>query len=262
MLPFFNEKYWIFGYITVNYGGIHMFRIGICDDDLEFIKEIQALCHAYFNEKNVEYEIVLFTKGSDVTSYKNEQIHLLFLDIELPDMNGIEMLGSLCENSMVWRIVYTTNHKELVGGAFSVKTIGFVDKPVYRERIWHYIKVVLKEWQENALIFFDDNDKSRALRVEDILFLKGASNYIEVYCKMDQYAILVYGTVKEWEKKLQNYSFVRVHKSYLVNMFHIEKLSDSVVIRNQGTLPIGRTYRESAKTSFENYCIEQMRTRL
>lgn len=239
-----------------------MFRIGICDDDITYLNKIKLICERWLLENVDEYEIVEFSTGTEVTTYCKEPLQLLFLDIELPGISGIELLPVLSKSPNVWRVVYITNHKELIATAFSIKTIGFLEKPIIEEQILHYMFAVLNEWKSNEIIVFDEKDVKKMIRVEDVVYLKSASNYTEVYCGSEQYSFLVYGTLKFWEKELKKYSFVRVHKSFLVNLFHVEAISENLLTRDQRVIPIGRKNKDEFKKQFEKYCIERMRNRL
>ncbi|MBP3351164.1 MAG: response regulator [Lachnospiraceae bacterium] len=112
-----------------------MFFIGICDDEELHRKHVKELCDKYFMEYTQEYKCVEFESGEEFLQFEEHKLHLLFLDIELGGMNGIEMLSHLEEDDNVWRVVFISSHEEMVFDTFGVKTLGFERKPAQYERI-------------------------------------------------------------------------------------------------------------------------------
>lgn len=246
--------------------------IGICDDRREEREYLQALCEAYADNKKEICEYVLFSSGKEVLEYcmdsENSVIDLLFLDIEMSGMSGLELRAAVAKEEKIWRIAFVTSHMESVLDAYGIKTIGFVPKPPTYELVEKSIQIVAEELKENVTIeIVRDKDDVLQIELNDIVYLKAAGSYTEIYTydalqKNESY-ILSAKKLGDIEKKLSGLSIVRVHKSYLVNLEHVLDAEKSVKLRDiEDELPVGRSYKETVKTRVREYAKGKIRRRL
>ncbi len=246
--------------------------IGICDDRREEREYLQALCEAYADNKKEICEYVLFSGGKEVLEYcmdsENSVIDLLFLDIEMSGMSGLELRAAVAKEEKIWRIAFVTSHMESVLDAYGIKTIGFVPKPPTYELVEKSIQIVAEELKENVTIeIVRDKDDVLQIELNDIVYLKAAGSYTEIYTydalqKNESY-ILSAKKLGDIEKKLSGLSIVRVHKSYLVNLEHVLDAEKSVKLRDiEDELPVGRSYKETVKTRVREYAKGKIRRRL
>lgn len=246
--------------------------IGICDDRREEREYLQALCEAYADNKKEICEYVLFSGGKEVLEYcmdsENSVIDLLFLDIEMSGMSGLELRAAVAKEEKIWRIAFVTSHMESVLDAYGIKTIGFVPKPPTYEQVEKNIQIVAEELKENVTIeIVRDKDDVLQIELNDIVYLKAAGSYTEIYTydalqKNESY-ILSAKKLGDIEKKLSGLSIVRVHKSYLVNLEHVLDAEKSVKLRDiEDELPVGRSYKETVKTRVREYAKGKIRRRL
>ena len=246
--------------------------IGICDDRREEREYLQALCEAYADNKKEICEYVLFSGGKEVLEYcmdsENSVIDLLFLDIEMSGMSGLELRAAVAKEEKIWRIAFVTSHMESVLDAYGIKTIGFVPKPPTYELVEKSIQIVAEELKENVTIeIVRDKDDVLQIELNDIVYLKAAGSYTEIYTydalqKNESY-ILSAKKLGDIEKKLSGLSIVRVHKSYLVNLEHVLDAEKSVKLRDiEDELPVGRNYKETVKTRVREYAKGKIRRRL
>ncbi|BBH27902.1 DNA-binding response regulator [Intestinibaculum porci] len=226
-----------------------MIRIGICDDEPIFRQQIYDYIREYLDAG--ECDIVLFAKGEEILSYQY-RVDLLFLDIELGKENGIDILKALVDLDYIWRVVFVTAHKEFMPVAFSVKTIGFLEKPVTYGNIIKYIKQVENSIHHSEVVQCNDGQHTFFIRQCDILYVHAAGNYCEI-CTHNK-EIMVDGNLKEWERKMNDFNVMRVHKSYLVNLDYIKDFSGcDIMMINNIKLPVGRHYKKDAKEQYFNY---------
>ena len=120
-----------------------MIIIGICDDEEQYRAQIKLLCSAFFDTQKQEFGFVEFTSGEEVLAYQGDRIHLLFLDIEMPGMGGLEVLSRVRRNERIWRIVFVTSHKELKWETIDLKTLAFLEKPLEKAGVDVNRKVIL-----------------------------------------------------------------------------------------------------------------------
>jgi DNA-binding LytR/AlgR family response regulator len=182
---------------------------------------------------------------------KDNDIQLIFLDIELPDMTGMEFLDSL---EFSPQVIITSSKEKYAVDAFDHEVTDYLVKPVNYARFYKSIERARKNLQmKNGLdkigkdeIFIKKNSTLVRLRYDDILWVEALENYVIFNTFDDKYTI--HFTMKAIEQKLPNDKFTRVHRSYIVNTGSIKVIEDnSVLIPIQDgtkTIPIGKSYKD------------------
>lgn len=238
-----------------------MITIGICDDENKHRQHIKELCERFFSEYPQEHEYVEFTLGEEVLAYRGDKLHLLFLDVEMKGINGIEVLKRVEDVDWIWRIVFVSNHEEAVWNAFSIKTLEFARKPIQYQQVEKWLTIAIRENQENIVFEFIASNGRIYKAIEEIYYLEASRNYTCLYGKNEKW--LINDNLKKWEKEMEETPVLRIHKSFLVNMGHIRKWeTEKVVLDNKIELPIGRQFSKNAKESYYAYVKRQALRRL
>lgn len=237
-------------------------RIGICDDDLSQRKCMKELCDQYAQETGaLSYECVFLKSGEELIAYQGETIDLLFLDVEMERLDGIQALKFLDSAKNIWRIVFVSNHAKYVWDAFGKKTLGFECKPVSYERVQKWINVVLAEKRDNLLIEYNTPNGNQWIKAEELYYIEAQKNYVDFNTSRDK--CLAFGNLKSWQEKLKDgCRMLRIHKAFLVNPFHIISMKKDTILDNGIQLPLGRRYQEQAKKEYDAYIKERIRGRL
>jgi DNA-binding LytR/AlgR family response regulator len=182
---------------------------------------------------------------------KNDNIQLIFLDVELPDMSGMEFLESI---KITPQVVIISSKEKYAVQAFNYEVTDYLVKPITYARFYKAIERARKRMQmRNGLdkigkdeIFIKKNSTLVRLRYDDILWVEALENYVIFNTFDDKYTI--HFTMKAIEQKLPLDKFTRVHRSYIVNTGSIEIIEDnSVLIRTHDgtkTIPIGKSYKD------------------
>ncbi len=246
--------------------------VGICDDEQNARIEVRELCDKYFSQNKESSKFVEFVSGEEVLDYcskiENEPIDLLFLDIEMKDLDGVRLMEQLVKNRTVRRIVFVTSHKDKVFDAFGQKTIGFILKPPSYERVEKMLSVVRKEKQDNTEFILKDYQGGECFVLsEEIVYLKAAGSYTEIYTLgSDTDGLkcqIVSKRIGELERELAQFPIMRVHKSYLVCLTNVVCVEDEVRVRNTDFgIPIGRKYKDKVKKAYLQYVSDKVRMRL
>lgn len=237
-------------------------RIGICDDEVHQRNHLRELCLEYAKEKGITCEIIEFSSGNEVILYSGEILTLLFLDIEMQDMNGIEVMKKIEKSSKIWRIVFASNHEEEVWSTFGLKTLDFGRKPIQKEQLARWLKIAQEEFHEEIIIEFECENEKKYCRLQDIVYLEALGNYVLVHNRNQDF--IVSRNLKYWQEQLPERNFLRAHKSYLVNIEYItEVVNKKIQLRIDGiTLPIGRVYHREVILEVNQFRKERMRKRL
>lgn len=180
---------------------------------------------------------------------KHSDIDILFLDVEMPEMSGLELVQAL--NTEKINIVLTTSREEYAVQAFEHNVVDYLVKPINYPRFLKSVNKVLEKIQERGntnlpidveYLFVRANHKIIKIAPQDILFIEALSDYIMIYTQDQKY--IVHSTMKGIDKKLEHFkNFVRIHRSYIINLEHIDSVQDIHVIIKDKTIPIGRSYR-------------------
>src|SRR5690606_24689191 len=182
---------------------------------------------------------------------QNHDVDLMFLDIQMPHMTGLELLKSLRHPP---RVVLTTAFREYALEGFELDVLDYLVKPISFERFMkaigkyhHYIhRPVVHESVpaafEGAYMFVKVNKDQVKVYLRDILYVESIKDYLKIVTKDRAY--LTYHRLSSMEDKLPGDHFVRIHKSYIVSMSKIHSCRNDLVRIGDAELPIGRVYKK------------------
>lgn len=182
------------------------------------------------------------------------QVDLLFLDIQMPKMNGIDFLKVVEKPPMV---IITTAFPSYALEGFQLNVLDYLLKPITFDR---FFKAASKARDYHQLItkaagavnepvtattdycFIKCGNKYEKIHFDDILYVEGMQNYSTIYTRKGKYVTLLY--LKNLEQNLNNTQFIRVHKSYIVSINKIEGIDGNDICIQTHRIPISRNYRE------------------
>ena len=167
-----------------------------------------------------------------MAAYKKEAVDLLFLDINLGGESGIDLAHKIDGKSL---IVFTTAHREFAPEAFNLNAADYLVKPVENDRFGQCIEKIkmlmdarrLSDEDENT-IFIKDSRGMVKINVPDISYIESLGDYLKIHVREKFYTML--GTMKEMEQKMKPFGFLRVHRSYLVNLKRITSTGTNFVM--------------------------------
>ncbi len=218
----------------------------IIDDEPIAIKVIQEHIDRFDNIECVQG----FTKAVDaINILNNENIDLLFLDINMPGISGIEFLKSLSNPP---KVIFTTAYRNFAIDAFDLNAIDYLVKPISFERFLKAInKFLLQvktnkqteniEISEKDYIVLKADKKNYKIKFTDILFIESLDNYIKVHTI--NYTIVCYESLSNVEKELSK-NFARIHRSYIINISKVDIFTSAYVQIGDRKITIGRNYKD------------------
>lgn len=224
-------------------------QIAICDDEQIFRTQIHDLLIHYKTERRIQIDIYEFENGKD---FLNSELvfDMVFLDYQMPDLDGLETAKQLRLNNSLCRIVFITSYSDVfIKDAFEVNTYRFFDKPVQPEKIFDMLDSFIRQQKELAPIVICDGDGQKAIATKDIVFIEGDGKYCNIHtvsgiihCSKTMAGVL---------KLLPQYCFFRTHKSFAVNMYFVAKIqNDTIFMINGETAFVSRKYTTSFKKSY------------
>lgn len=178
---------------------------------------------------------------------KESKIDLLFLDIEMPKMDGISMLKAL---SPLPQVILVTSHDEYAVESYEYDVTDFVKKPISTARFLKAVEKANKRFNTDAslfttkgeTIFIKSDSKLVQINTHKIFWIEALGNYMRVITEDGKYTIL--STMKDVANKLPSDEFVRVHRSFIVRLDKIESIEDNYIVINNNQINIGKAYKE------------------
>lgn len=229
-----------------------MIIIGVCDDEEAYRVQIRTICKAFFDAEKQECRFVEFASGEEVLGYRGDKIHLLFLDIEMPGADGLEVLTKIRRNDRFWRIVFVTSHRELRWETIDLKTLAFLEKPLDRVGVESCIKTVIRENRENIDISYKTLQGIGHVRLDRIISVQARGNYVNICFEQEE--IPGYDSIKTIEGQTEGTTMIRTHKSYLANLQYVKKVNgDGLLMTNGTVVPVGRKYLASVKEAYHSF---------
>jgi DNA-binding LytR/AlgR family response regulator len=186
---------------------------------------------------------------------ENSQIDVIFLDIQMPDLNGIEFSRMIGPKNTA--VIFTTAFSEYAVEGFNVDAVDYLLKPIEYDR---FLKAVYKAKEyidylnnlelQDGYIFVKSDYQMVKINLKDILYIEGLDDYIKIY--LPHRSVLTLMTLKTITQKLPAKEFLRVHRSYIVPISKIENVSKSKIRIADREIPIGVSYSESFFSAMEN----------
>lgn len=184
---------------------------------------------------------------------QSNSVDLIFLDIEMPEMTGIELTKTLSGKDTI--IIFTTSKKEYALEAFELNIADYLLKPIMPVRFLQAVskaQTILESRKENVeitrdeFLFVRDSNITRRLKLDDIFYAEAMGDYVKFYTKEKMFAI--HGKMKTAEERLPKDHFIRVHRSYIVSVGKIDTLQDGGIMINGKFIPVADAYRKALNT--------------
>jgi DNA-binding LytR/AlgR family response regulator len=184
---------------------------------------------------------------------QTNQVDLIFLDIEMPEMTGIELTKNLSGKDII--IIFTSSNKEYALEAFELNIADYILKPVMPARFLQAVskaQSILESRKEEVevtkdeFLFVRDSNITRRLKLDDIFYAEAMGDYVKFYTREKMFAI--HGKMKTAEERLPKDHFIRVHRSYIVSVGKIDTLQDGGIMINGKFIPVADAYRKALNT--------------
>ncbi len=178
---------------------------------------------------------------------KNENVDILFLDVKMPEMTGMEFIQTL-END--YQIILITSESDYAVEAFEKSVTDFLVKPAEYPRFLKAAQKAKNNIEKQSKINEDLTElyvradaKLVRIPLDNILYVEALADYVIIHTPEKKH--IVHFTMKGIENRLPGKSFIRTHRSYIVNTSKIETLEDNSILINKKFIPIGASYKDS-----------------
>lgn len=246
-------------------------NVAIVDDEVHCIESLVIHLNSLYPETNIVYKT---NKVQEALQKLNElELDLLFLDVEMPGLNGFQLLEHLGDRK--FDVIFTTAYSQYATQAFKARAFDYLMKPIDEDEL----KETIQDWQKkrhnsqsqkqnlNELLDYlkkegilktkialPISDGFEFIEVDDIMYCNSSSNYTSLYLTSNK-KIVVSKTLKEIEKTLEKFFFLRVHQSFLINpnflKKYVHKDGGYLIMKNDKEIPVSSQKRKLITEFFD-----------
>lgn len=226
-------------------------------DDEAIAREIIATHLSKINNINV---VASCSNALEAFNWINtHDIDLVFLDINMPEISGISFAKSI--NKRI-KIIFTTAYRDYAVEGFELKAVDYLLKPIaferllksvntYFETLHHSEKQVQIHTETNDFIFVRSDRKMIKIDFESIVYIESFSDYLKIH--LAEETIVTRETISAIEAKLPKHKFMRIHRSYIISITHINSFTHEHITILSKALPISRSYKKEVLKQLERY---------
>lgn len=228
-------------------------RIAICDDEEIILEIIKEKCRTILNDSNIEYEIILFNNGRKLL-YEAENIDIIFLDINMPDIDGFSVAELLRKEGYEKYIIFLTSKIEYMQRAFKVKVFRYLLKPIDNYQFKEALSEAIKELLCQYKIIIEHKNGLDIVGIKELIYVESLGDNTAIYLTNKYY--ITNKSLKYWANQLKNF-FYQTHRSYLVNLSHVKRIEDnSAVLNDNIKIPISYRKSNDFKATMKEYIVK------
>jgi two-component system response regulator LytT len=229
-------------------------RIAICDDEEKFRVQEKNL----IDKVSASMDIVVdtFAEGKKLLErFDAVPYELVFLDIEMPGMDGITLAKEIRTRSESTHIVFLTGHVEYAIEGYEVNALRYLTKPVQEEKVKEVLRHVMEKSVSGKQLILREEGEDLILKYADIYYMEAQNQYVMIYAEDGEH--LIRANIGDFEEQLKNDGFYRIHRGYLVSLSKVKRLvkGEAVLQYNakEISLPVSRANVKSLKEALYAY---------
>ena len=235
----------------------------ICDDNSDELQILKSYIERFFFElpESYNYKIDTCSNGEELLAKCNSLVyHAIFLDIELPDFNGIDIAKNLRkENDNVF-IIFVTSYEKYMRDSFEVQPFRFIDKPISYEFTYKICQSLIKALTKThfSIITISTVDGEMLINANELLYIqsvKNKKNTLSFFLSNGDKHIST-GKFSYWEEELKSFGFISSIRGTLVNINHVRIITNNqLILKNDEILPLSRRQAKLFHDTFVNHII-------
>lgn len=229
-------------------------RIAICDDEEKFRMQEKNL----IDKLSASLDVVVdaFADGRDLLKrFDASPYDLVFLDIEMPVMDGITLAREIRSRTEQVQIVFLTGHVEYAIEGYEVNALRYLTKPVNEEKLKEVLRFVMDKNTQGRQLILREDGEDLILNLTDIYYMEAQNQYVMIYASDGEH--LIRANIGDFEEQLKNDGFYRIHRGFLVSLARVKKMQKGEVLLDAGsktvTLPVSRSNIRPLKEALYTY---------
>lgn len=232
-------------------------KLAFVDDDNVTRKILIDKSKELFLEHGFTCDIKQFDNGSEyIVSLEKENYHFTFLDIEMPELNGIELAATIRNNPSAGHFVFVSNREDLVFDSLATKPYGFVRKSNFIVDITRIIRFYLQEieQEEKMVLSISSFGNITKVNMKNIVYIEAFGKKQEIHLENEKESIEASLSIKEIMERLDSFSFVEIYKGVIVNCKFIQAvLNEQVLLTTGEKLLLSRRKATDVKKAYLKY---------
>ncbi|MCO4270882.1 two-component system response regulator RgaR [Clostridioides difficile] len=235
-----------------------MFRVVICDDEKIQRSILKEFTEKLLSERCLNYQILEFSCGEDLISKYPEKIDIIFLDIQMKDINGIEVAKKIRKFDEKVEIIFTTAFSEYAPQGYEVRAYRYLVKPIEYSNFAMGVNLCIDNLQRKKERYIVLNSKKgfNRILIDSILYVETVKRDLVVHTIGRDYKANM--SMKQAEKSLCENGFFRCHTSFIVNLRRIEDLRDNMITINEQFIPISKYRLKDLKVALTSLLCDIM----
>lgn len=233
-----------------------MFNVAIVDDERSARESLFSFLDKFSKGENMTFGIQEFGNGADfLSACAKQKFDVIFLDIDMPGINGIETGEKLRIFNKTSIIIFVTNLAQYAIKGYAIHAYDYIVKPLNYEAFYLKMKELtplLNNLEKHTLVLSISSLKKVVITMENILYIESSSH--DIYYHMEDKTVYrIYGTLGKPEKNLPKKMFVRCNSCYLINLSQVSSIKGDDVIIGDERLKISRLKKKAFLRAFEDY---------
>lgn len=200
--------------------------IAICDDEMIFRNELKSFLVKYKLANHLCIDICQFSNGEDLLN-SNELFDMVFLDYQMPGLDGLDVAKKLRSKNIVCNIVFVTNYPQFVFDSFEVQPYRFFVKPLLEEQLMSLMNTYIAQQKLLSPIIVINDNEQKIVSAKDILYLEADGKYCTIRTATDTYHSSK--TLAQVHALLPQHCFYRTHKSYVINLYCVDSFDKKCI---------------------------------
>ena len=226
-------------------------RIAVCDDEELFRIEFKSVLDKVLI--NAEYDIDTFSGGSSLyEAFLKNPFDLVFLDIEMPGIDGITLAKRLRAVSENVQIVFLTSHIEYALEGYEVNALRYLVKPVDMNKLSEVLKYIQDKKNNSRQIMIKQEGEDIVIDISDVIYIESLDKNVRIVTSKSEY--ITRYNISDYEEELKNSGFLRIHRGYLISLSKVKKIvKNDVVMDGDISLPVSRSNIKALKDALYAY---------
>lgn len=237
-----------------------MIRIAVCDDEQNFVEQIHTILSSKAKELSCAVQISVYTGSGDLLYDVEEGIHfdLLFLDIEMPETDGMSLAAAVRQHLPLSLIVFITSHTKYAVKAFELSVFRYIPKSELEAclplALWDACRLLQKNSSETYVI--ESSRKVQKIAMDDILYIYKEQKYAVIVLAGEEISVRksLEQVLKELCSPPNGGGFLMVERGYIVNLFHVDRMEEQKLYLDDGTvIPVSRRNQGTVRSAVVSY---------
>ncbi len=233
-----------------------MIKIAIVEDEIKNMKQIQLFLQQIQQQKKTLCTVKTFMDGSEFVSQLEQHWDLILLDIEMPDLNGLETAKKIREVNQDTKIVFVTHMAEYAVEGYIYNASNYILKPLNEQEFFMKVGKIIEQIKQTSQdnIYLSNRDEMLKIPLSEVVYIEAQGHMITLHMENHtEVKSTSVGTLTQLEKTLSPKGFYRCYKSYIVNLRYVYDIKEQCLLQDGTLLEIGRGKKKEFRRILMNF---------